>query len=151
MAEPEMQPRDDAYRRLSDTAAALAQCAGVCGVTLVDGNGALVMRFGVEPVLDAARTLMRLVEAAAVARDLAPEAVDGVPVFLQDSCNRVYTRSVGRGLSLLVFCETCLPAGLAYRLVDEPVRTMRAALDDLFGGLPEPPARRDSDGDIFWE
>jgi len=154
MSESVRPAREEAYRRLCDAAAALAARAGVAGVCLVDGAGGLVMAFG-----DGARpadgeALARLVAATDLARAIDPDGARDAPVYVHDGEYRVYARPVARDLSLLLFCETRLPPGLAYRLVETPVARMRVALDELFGGA-EPRADDGADpagdGDIFWE
>jgi len=145
--------QDEAYQRICDAAAALAQREGVAGVCLVAGGGRLVLRFGSGPQPADDDTLARLTSAVSVARTLDPDSGHDAPVFVHDGRNRVYARPVARDLSLLLFCETRLPPGLAYRLVEMPVAAMREALSALFAAVSR---RRDVDtdsggDDIFWE
>ncbi len=154
MAESVSRSRDESYQRIRDAAVALAQREGVAGVCLIAGGGRLVMRFGSGPRPDGDDTLARLAAAVSVARTLDPDSGYDAPVFVHDGRNRVYAQPLARDLSLLLFCETRLPPGMAYRFVETPVAAMREALSALFGdpswrrGGAAP--RREND-DIFWE
>jgi hypothetical protein len=154
MAEAASPVRDEVYRRLRDAAAALASREGVRGVRLVSEGGRLVMAFGSGPQPEAAETLARLDAAVSVARTLDPENGRAAPVYVHDGRNRIYARAVARDLSLWLCCETRLPPGLAYRLVEAPVDDMREALSELFDDAaqrPDPGAGSPCDDDIFWE
>ena len=154
MAESASQVQDEVYLCIRDAAAAIAQREGVTGVCLVAGGGRLVMRFGSGPQPDEGDTLARLAAAVSVARTLDPDSGHDAPVFVHDGRNRVYARPVARDLSILLFCETRLPPGMAYRLVEMPVAAMREALSVLFddaAGRRAAAVRRREDDDIFWE
>jgi len=154
MAETATPIQDDVYRRMSTVAEALVARDGVSGVILATSGGGLVIRYGEGLRPDTDSTLTRLVSAVAVAARLARDGGTGEPVFIQDEWNRIYARPLTFGLLLLVRCEQRLPAGLAYRLVDEPVTLLCEALDDLFGvtgTAPKEPRPPIADNDVFWE
>jgi len=152
MAESARPLRDDLYQRLCDASADVVRGAGVAGVCLVAGGGRLVLRFGAGP--RDGDTLARFASAVAIARTLHPDCEEAAPVHVQDGRHRVYAQPVARDLSLLVFCESRLPPGLAYRLVEAPLEAMREALSVLVAETPEAgnePSRRRRGDDIFWE
>lgn len=154
MAESVRRDQNEVYRRLRDAAAALAARAGVAGVCLVSGAGRLVMSFGSSPRPEGEDILARFVAAADLARSLDPDSDNAAPVFVHDGRNRVYVRPLTYDLSLLLCCETRLPPGMAYRLVETPAAHMREALDDLFGEADRPvdkDAGPPGADDIFWE